>query len=145
MTPDEVPPPENSPPRPTRRTTGILAAVLLAVVLATGASSAQASSHKLTLRQVKTAIGHYAGEVGMNLEREAAKEGQQHRLTFSGASLHDCETHEGGGLCLVQWHYMTGEHVTCVGWVGVLPTKKIVNLSKMKCAATSNNEQTYGG
>jgi hypothetical protein len=127
-------------PRLTRRTTGIVATVLLAVALAIGASSAQASRpHKLSLRQVKTAIGRFASRVGIELESEAAKEEQRQRLVFTGASLHECEAKDGGGLCLVQWRF---SDATCVGWIGALPAKpiKIVKLSAMKCAEPGNNE-----
>jgi hypothetical protein len=144
MTPDEVQPPENPPTsgdtRLTRHMTRIIAAVLLAVALAAGASSAQASRpHKLTLRQVKTVIGRFASRVGIELEGEAAKEERRQRLVFTGTSLHECETKDGGGLCLVQWRF---SDATCVGWIGALPAKpiKIVKLSAMKCTETGNSE-----
>jgi|SRR5665213_155843 len=169
MTPDEVQPPENPPTsgdkdvqgvvdgaheqlRPTRRTAGILAAVLLAVALATGASSAQASSNKLTLRQVKTAIGRFATQVAIDIDREAPKEEERVRhlqqpLHVLYTSLHDCETKEGGGLCLVSFRYTSG--MTCTEGEGVLPAKptgvRFIELSAMKCEASGGNEQRYDG
>ena len=121
---------------------------LIIIALAAGASSAQAAPPRnLTLSQVKAAIGHYAGEVGMRVEQthnQRAAEGELdgRRIVFAGASLTKCETYARGGSCRVQWRF--SDEVECSQALGAQPGRpiRIIRLTALRCAETSNSE--YG-
>ena len=116
------------------------APVALATAALTVAAPAQASAYKMTLPQVKAAIGHYARSIvyGVNVKEV----GSNLRVTSVG----DCRRlpNGSGGVCRVA---VASPEESCLLWYGAHRSRTGVSVVEMsdlaRCEKTAANSEEY--